>query len=1183
MNSNGDHVRTLQFKTRLCNKIDSRGKCHCLKACPFAHDISELRLPPDLSKTKMCPKLNYCDYHKCRFAHSMEELRPIPISQSDSTGVLNVDLSRISLVLTVFSPYNMSIHHSVERDLNAKLQDGIALLRRGASASSCLQGILTGWARVAVSCWENSRISPVKIDSAVFVAMACDAYMNFETQTVNARQFKVNNSSIYNVVNPKMESGIGGTNTNSNNLNFADSSPINENQSLCSPNDGGININQSVNDTPSLFVPPSIFDFKDTQNLLTHSTKSNDLNNLLSHKAGNSLTMQIPPININSSHAPPNFSNVIVQTNFDPFLTFEDTYIPNQLKVDESSFSSAFKQNSNNNARRSQNLPPPTSHRSHSISNLSSMDNCACSNQLTVDATSTHVQENETAALEDLDEGKSPPPFEFDDLSFAPFPSCVASHENDTKQISSQQALPTTNTHQCLVVCHDAIDNVGAVAALYFPRVLSELSANLSHTTAAVKTDDNLTDDFCGDIAAATTMNNKVDSAVVSETLINDQNSVDVTCLRFKRSCLLPRLLLHALSRERENTFHPVRNALITPLIHTCNSMQNRLFPRLLHVDPLELSPSFAAVPNDTSSSSANSSNENVLNSYPSLFTAPLASPATLSINYMETQLRSIALECSAGILTIDSSGLISCILADNVHFIMGSQLGDGRSHFSFSSDDCGVASSHPPQGVFNFPQNLNISPGNNHRHSNVVTHVQTDYLIHNSLAKTPLGESWIAPSSRHRSSQQLCVPKQIAEFLPLPVPLFIRVSSSLFGNSSRLEEHDHAAAGLTVASDIMQAVANTLKLYSLPDQVSSHVTCHKYVSACYLRRLLSKELHGLTSDSKQGGLRIPVITPLLRNSSINRACALHSSNSPSPAAQVNCSVQVQHSANHHLHAVSSHAPTPGSNRQSPTAQHALPLNMKGVYLPQPATNLSTQHDFAAPQTTTSTSPSNHNASALPMMQLRSSFAGRHSSSYVAPPPFPPTHYFPVSPAVTPSLASLPPFSSSVEFDGASSGIMRSCHSDAYQLYTTPSPPMLNALPIQLNLPSSANLMRDAKNTSNISVSIPAPKNNHHHSQNQLQASPPFALVHGSNNSYVCSHKSTLLESLSLPHTPNLKDFPTNTGIIHTFVNKQQQQQQQNHILALNHLGPTSGGVFHNLPSNSVPAAPPFVDYNYFE
>lgn len=66
-------------KTKLC-LFYSQGFCSRGAGCNFAHGEAELKDAPDLTRTKMCPKLvkfGECKRVACKHAHSDHELRPM--------------------------------------------------------------------------------------------------------------------------------------------------------------------------------------------------------------------------------------------------------------------------------------------------------------------------------------------------------------------------------------------------------------------------------------------------------------------------------------------------------------------------------------------------------------------------------------------------------------------------------------------------------------------------------------------------------------------------------------------------------------------------------------------------------------------------------------------------------------------------------------------------------------------------------------------------------------------------------------------------------------------------------------------------------------------------------------------------------------------------------------------------
>ncbi|ANQ07201.1 Uncharacterized protein PCOAH_00015090 [Plasmodium coatneyi] len=66
------------YKIQMC-KYALINKCDRGENCTFAHDISELRIKPDMRKTKLCKSyiLGKCTDHNCIYAHSVNELREV--------------------------------------------------------------------------------------------------------------------------------------------------------------------------------------------------------------------------------------------------------------------------------------------------------------------------------------------------------------------------------------------------------------------------------------------------------------------------------------------------------------------------------------------------------------------------------------------------------------------------------------------------------------------------------------------------------------------------------------------------------------------------------------------------------------------------------------------------------------------------------------------------------------------------------------------------------------------------------------------------------------------------------------------------------------------------------------------------------------------------------------------------
>eukprot|EP00927_Polykrikos_kofoidii_P043589 TRINITY_DN3766_c0_g1_i1.p1 TRINITY_DN3766_c0_g1~~TRINITY_DN3766_c0_g1_i1.p1 ORF type:complete len:262 (-),score=26.66 TRINITY_DN3766_c0_g1_i1:235-1020(-) len=67
-------------KTKLC-AFNSQGGCERGSMCTYAHSEEELRVPPNLSRTKLCPALlngkECSDRVHCLFAHTLEETKQL--------------------------------------------------------------------------------------------------------------------------------------------------------------------------------------------------------------------------------------------------------------------------------------------------------------------------------------------------------------------------------------------------------------------------------------------------------------------------------------------------------------------------------------------------------------------------------------------------------------------------------------------------------------------------------------------------------------------------------------------------------------------------------------------------------------------------------------------------------------------------------------------------------------------------------------------------------------------------------------------------------------------------------------------------------------------------------------------------------------------------------------------------
>jgi len=70
-------------KTRMC-RFFTEGSCRLASTCPFAHGPEELKPPPDLQRTKVCPMLirrGLCEDINCSYAHSKDQLRKVDLAR----------------------------------------------------------------------------------------------------------------------------------------------------------------------------------------------------------------------------------------------------------------------------------------------------------------------------------------------------------------------------------------------------------------------------------------------------------------------------------------------------------------------------------------------------------------------------------------------------------------------------------------------------------------------------------------------------------------------------------------------------------------------------------------------------------------------------------------------------------------------------------------------------------------------------------------------------------------------------------------------------------------------------------------------------------------------------------------------------------------------------------------------
>lgn len=89
--SNERVLESLKF-TRMC-KFITAGRCCRGSTCNFAHSPDELKPMPDLMGTRLCAQFSAtgrCRYGKvCKFAHGMGELKDVPVEKADREDAIN--------------------------------------------------------------------------------------------------------------------------------------------------------------------------------------------------------------------------------------------------------------------------------------------------------------------------------------------------------------------------------------------------------------------------------------------------------------------------------------------------------------------------------------------------------------------------------------------------------------------------------------------------------------------------------------------------------------------------------------------------------------------------------------------------------------------------------------------------------------------------------------------------------------------------------------------------------------------------------------------------------------------------------------------------------------------------------------------------------------------------------------
>mmetsp|Transcript_18099 Transcript_18099/g.51341 ORF Transcript_18099/g.51341 Transcript_18099/m.51341 type:complete len:292 (+) Transcript_18099:72-947(+) len=94
----GKETSKVFYKTIMCRYHMNKG-CSRGDACQFAHSPEDLRVAPDLTRTKMCAAIiqkGRCEVPSCRFAHSRSQLRYLgmPNSEGDDGSIPQLEHTR---------------------------------------------------------------------------------------------------------------------------------------------------------------------------------------------------------------------------------------------------------------------------------------------------------------------------------------------------------------------------------------------------------------------------------------------------------------------------------------------------------------------------------------------------------------------------------------------------------------------------------------------------------------------------------------------------------------------------------------------------------------------------------------------------------------------------------------------------------------------------------------------------------------------------------------------------------------------------------------------------------------------------------------------------------------------------------------------------------------------------------
>eukprot|EP00931_Biecheleriopsis_adriatica_P116385 TRINITY_DN92027_c0_g1_i1.p1 TRINITY_DN92027_c0_g1~~TRINITY_DN92027_c0_g1_i1.p1 ORF type:complete len:1460 (-),score=324.55 TRINITY_DN92027_c0_g1_i1:101-4480(-) len=102
-------------KTKMC-VFNKKNRCHIGPNCPFAHSKEELQPIPDLAKTKLCYNFfrRRCNDPQCKFAHGSAELRSVWVPYSPGIWFPAADDA------TEWNPIGEELHTFGNHDVNAE-------------------------------------------------------------------------------------------------------------------------------------------------------------------------------------------------------------------------------------------------------------------------------------------------------------------------------------------------------------------------------------------------------------------------------------------------------------------------------------------------------------------------------------------------------------------------------------------------------------------------------------------------------------------------------------------------------------------------------------------------------------------------------------------------------------------------------------------------------------------------------------------------------------------------------------------------------------------------------------------------------------------------------------------------------------------------------------------------------